>query len=235
MGGIFKRTQNTGGSAPVSDDRGSPGSGCASYLSPYRHAVDRHGARFESLLWNSVETQQARFRAITDLIDLRGRSILDAGCGRADLAVWLVQQHIEWDRYIGVDAIPEMLAHARSLNLPRAQFHLVDFITDDRAFLCDGDAPQIIVFSGSLNTIPRVLTARALERAWRDCREALVFNFLSAGNTRTLTDAPAGHAQKLPPSGVLRWALARTPDVTLKHDYLDGRDATVVMRKGRRR
>jgi SAM-dependent methyltransferase len=194
-------------------------------------AVDRLGARFESLLWNSVETQRARFKAITDVIDLTDRTILDAGCGRADFALWLREQGVAWRRYIGVDAIPEMVEHARSLSLPAAEFHQVDFIRDDTAFTCAGICPDVVIFSGSLNTIPRRQTARALERAWRDSTRALVFNFLSAGAARRLPEAPAGSAQKLPPAGVMRWALAHTPDVTLKHDYLDGRDGTVVMYK----
>lgn len=205
--------------------------GCTPYLAPYRCAVDQHGPRFESLLWNSHETQRLRFQAITSGINLAGRSVLDAGCGRADLAVWMRDQGVHWRRYIGVDAIPEMLAHARSLGLPNAEFHDADFVADDRAFMCAGAAPDVIVFSGSLNTIPRPLAIGALERAWRDCRVALVFNFLSSGDAPQPEAAAPGTAQKFSPPAVLKWALTRTRNVTLRHDYLDGRDATVFMIK----
>lgn len=225
MAGIFNRRSATP-SNPAGD-----AAACAPYLSPYRCVVNKIGAKFEALLWNSEETQRLRFEAITSTINLERQVVLDAGCGRADLAVWMRDQGIHWHRYIGVDAIPEMLDHARSLSLPHADFFLADFVTDDRAFLCAGEAPDVVVFSGSLNTIPRQLAVRALQRAWRDCRRALVFNFLSAGDGPPPGEAPPGAAQKLSPPAVLKWALAHTPDVTLKHDYLEGRDATVFMIK----
>lgn len=217
----------------VASGSGSTGGsgGCAPYLSPYREAVNRLGSCFETLLWNSPETQRVRFQAITQAIDLTGCVVLDAGCGRADLAVWMRSQNISYRRYIGIDAIPEMLVYARTLPLPHADFYGVDFISDEKAFLCAGEAPDVIVFSGSLNTIPRSLSARALARAWRDCGSALVFNFLSSGDGPQADEVPAGRAQKLSPAAVLKWALQHTPHVSLRHDYLEGRDATVVMHK----
>lgn len=206
-------------------------SGCAPYLSPYRAAVDRMGSCFEALLWNSRETQRLRFAAIADMIDLSHRVVLDAGCGRADLALWLRERGVRWQRYIGIDAIPEMITHARSLALPHADFVLVDFISNPEAFARHDPAPEVVVFSGSLNTIPRSVSLQALERAWRASRHALVFNFLSAGADSQPPDAPAGTAQKLSPAHMLKWALERTRDATLRHDYLDGRDATIVMLK----
>ncbi len=226
MASLFRKRQ-----VNTTPEPSGPSESCAPYLSPYRAAVDRLGPCFETLLWNSPETQRLRFQAITNSIDLAGHVVLDAGCGRADLAVWMRDQHIPYRRYIGIDAIPEMLDHARSLPLPHADFFNVDFISDERAFLCAGDPPDIIVFSGSLNTIPRPLAARALARAWRDCSVALVFNFLSCGDSPQSDELPAGRAQKLSPSVVLKWALQHTQDVSLRHDYLEGRDATIVMRK----
>ena len=55
------------------------------YLQPYLKAAERHGAGFGSLLWASPETQASRFDAVERLGRLHGKSILDVGCGRADL------------------------------------------------------------------------------------------------------------------------------------------------------
>lgn len=222
MGRLFRRSKPT---------QPAPASGCPGYLHPYRVAVDQLGPCFESLLWTSPETQRLRFEAITTSIDLSNAVILDAGCGRADLAVWMASQSINWRRYIGVDAIPEMLAHARNLALPNSEFHQLDFVTDEHTFLCAGRRPEVIIFSGSLNTIPASVSSRVLHRAWRACTRALVFNFLSADDAPRHVESPAGRAQKLSPSAVARWALRRTRDFSLRHDYLEGRDATVVMLK----
>lgn len=204
---------------------------CAPYLTPYRSAVDRVGTRFESLLWNSQETQRLRFDAITRSIDLRRRVILDAGCGRADFALWMREQRISWGRYIGVDAIPEMLQHCRALGLERAEFHAGDFVSDTAPYHPAGETPGVILFSGSLNTIPRTLSVQALDRAWAACGQALVFNFLSSSADDRPAEAAPGTAQKLSPSAMLQWALERTERVLLRQDYLDGRDATLVMWK----
>ena len=64
------------------------------YLQPYLKAAERHGAGFGSLLWASPETQAARFGAIERLGRLHGKSVLDVGCGRADLLVYLLSRGV---------------------------------------------------------------------------------------------------------------------------------------------
>jgi hypothetical protein len=55
------------------------------YLQPYVNAVQKYGTGFNSLLWASPKTQKMRFEALRRVCDFEGRSILDVGCGRADL------------------------------------------------------------------------------------------------------------------------------------------------------
>src|SRR5205085_11899167 len=75
------------------------------YLQPYLSAVRRHGRGFGSLLWASPHTQAARFDAFVRLCALEGRSILDAGCGRADLLDFLLARGIRPDHYTGLEAV----------------------------------------------------------------------------------------------------------------------------------
>ncbi len=220
----------TGTPNPAPMNPSTPSAECAPYLTPYRTVVDRVGPRFEALLWNSPATQRARFEAIASMIDLSRRTILDAGCGRADLALWMRQRRIAYRRYIGLDALPEMVEHGKSLGLPHADFFADDFISNPVAFRRAGE-PEVIVFSGSLNTIPRSLAMQALERAWETCTMALAFNFLACEADQAETEAVAGTAQKLAPPNMLRWALERTYSVSFKQGYLETRDATVVMWK----
>lgn len=211
----------------------------ADYLGPYREMVGRVGAeRFESLLWSSRETQIARFRAIIDMIDLTGRTVVDAGCGHADFAAALEGEAVAYGAYIGVDALPEMLAVARARGLPRAEFLAADFVADPaamrRAVGLGGDRPgTVIVFSGSLNTLDQPAALPVLERAWLACTEALVFNFLCRDPRATARDRrweAAGPVRKFDAPEVLRWAVERTPLVAYRQDYLEGADGTVVMR-----
>src|SRR5215213_2125323 len=72
------------------------------YLSPYLKAASRHGAGFSSLLWASPQTQAVRFAALTRIVDLNGKSLLDVGCGRADLLDFLLAQNVRPAHYVGL-------------------------------------------------------------------------------------------------------------------------------------
>lgn len=211
------------------------------YLAPYRDVVRRIGPRFEALLWNSPETQRTRFEAVVDMIDLTGRIVIDAGCGRGDFGKFLHEEEVAYGRYVGVDAVTELLEVARGLELPEAAFIEGDFVSNHGVF----DLPSVhvagvggahrgradvIVFSGSLNTLPQARAELVLQRAWETCGEALVFNFLSDRNRRSKKE-DIGPARRFNTVGLVKWALKRTPLVRFRQDYLKGNDATIVMLK----
>lgn len=201
------------------------------YLAPYREMVGKVGPSFEALLWASPRTQTTRFRVIASMINLTGRIVLDAGCGRGDLCAWLDRQGVQYGRYIGLDAVPELLEAARAQNLPEAEFLYADFVADPEAFRPGGAAPEVIVFSGSLNTMDQPVAMTVLERAWQDCAETLVFNFLSDRHHPRRFRVETGPAQRFNTMAMLEWALSRTPLVRFRQDYLKGNDATIVMHK----
>src|SRR3954467_6311060 len=71
------------------------------YLTPYLRAATFYRDGFGSLLWASPETQAVRFEAIQRLADLGGKSVLDVGCGRADLYDFLHARGVNVADYIG--------------------------------------------------------------------------------------------------------------------------------------
>lgn len=209
------------------------------YLAPYREVVRRIGPRFEALLWNSPETQQKRFEAIVAMVDLTGRVVVDAGCGRGDFGAFLRDRKVAYGRYVGVDAVRELLDVARGLGLPNAGFIEGDFVTDAGVFQepagDEGTArgrADVIVFSGSLNTLPQPRAEGVLQHAWDACGEALAFNFLSDRNGRSKKEE-IGPARRFNTVGLIKWALKRTALVRYRQDYLKGNDATIVMLKDR--
>lgn len=211
---------------------GNPPSSGPDYLHPYRDMAARVGQRFEALLWSSRQTQAARFQAAIDMIDLTGRTVLDAGCGHADFAQFMDRRGVEYGRYIGLEALPEMLAEARRRNPPRAEFIQADFVADPRAFDAPRPAPQIIVFSGSLNTLDQEAALPVLERAWRACSQALVFNFLCRPRAYDEGRLRGSPVRKFDAAAMVAWAIDRTPLVAFRQDYLEGTDGTIVMRVG---
>lgn len=211
----------------------------APYLSPYREAVEHAGASFEALLWRSRDFQTRRFETIAAMADPTGRVLADLGCGRADLLAWMHEQRVRYGRYVGVEAVPELLRYSRARaadeKLPEAEFIEADFAAAGDGFdrLVAEHGVDMLVFSGSLNTFDEPHALEVLDRAWRAVARVrgglLVFNFLS---TRHPPDAGANPhpARRFDPVRMLDWALARTRLTRLRHDYLDGHDATVAMR-----
>lgn len=205
----------------------------AEYLDPYRKAVDRFGPGFEATLWLSREKQALRFAVIASMVDLAERVVVDAGCALGDFAAFMATEGIRPRAYIGLEGVAELVDEARERGLPGARFELSDFVADSKAFeecVPAGIAPEIVVFSGSLNTLEQERALEVLGRAWDACEEAVVFNFLSRSH-RPPGRCDPGPAKRFDPVEVLAWALKRTPRVILRQDYMGGHDATVAMLK----
>jgi SAM-dependent methyltransferase len=82
-----------------------------SILEHYEPRISPQRANYDILDWASPLTQEARFRALADNVELRGRSILDVGCGLGDLRSYLAGRGIDAD-YTGVDVSEKMVAAA---------------------------------------------------------------------------------------------------------------------------
>ncbi len=192
------------------------------YLEPYRQAASKHGDRFGSLLWASPRTQRARFDAICRLADMWGRKILDAGCGRADLMDFLREREIQFTEYIGIEAVDELAAAASRKNLPRTRIIHGDFVREPKLLEVEAD---VIVFSGSLNTLQREQFYLSLRQGFQAAGEVMVFNFLAAKHIASAQWLTWHHAED-----VLQFARGLSPRVRMLDDYLDG-DRTIAIYK----
>ena len=192
------------------------------YLEPYRRAASRHGDRFGSLLWASPKTQSARFDAICRLAGLAGRRVLDAGCGRADLMDFLQQRGVEPAEYIGIEAVDELVAAAMQKKLPKAQIIHGDFVRDPQMLEIGAD---VVVFSGSLNTLEPDQFRISLKQGWEAAGEVMVFNFLAAAHIASADWLTWHHAEQ-----VLEFARSFSSEVRMLEDYLDG-DCTIAVWK----
>ena len=213
------------------------------YLDPYLQAAEDHGPGFEALLWHSPKAQRTRFRVIAQMVNTTGRTLADIGCGNADLLLDLHRRGRTPASYIGVDAVPQTLEHARAgveaAGIGNARFADHDFVRDEHLAhrLVADSGVDTVVFCGSLNTLPQAQAQAILDRFWaplgtrRD--SVLLFNFLSDRHDRARTPA-SPPAVRFDAVDMLHWALDRTPLVTFRHEYLGGHDATVCMRSSAR-
>ncbi len=199
------------------------------YLQPYLDAQRTFGTDFDVTMWARPETQRLRFEVFCQMLDLDGKAVLDAGCSRGDFAAFMLERGVNYERFIGVDGVPEVIEFANGRDLPHARFVAGDFVK--KPSLMATDSPRIVTISGSLNTMDADTAFRVLEGAWSGCSEALIFNFLS---DRAGEDAPPQEypAKRLPTLSLLDWALQKTPNVQLRQDYFPhGHDATILMRR----
>lgn len=192
------------------------------YLRPYLEAAERHGAKFESLLWANPSAQAARFAALARWSELDGRIVLDAGCGRADLLEYLLDQRIQPAQYIGIEAVQALAQAAETNSRPRAAIIRGDFI--DQPTLLDQHA-HVILFCGSLNTLAPDDFYQTLRIAWQYTQGELAFNFLCSPRL-----ASAKHLTWHPSSEVQEFAYSLSSDVALDDGYRKG-DCTIVIRK----
>jgi len=199
------------------------------YLEPYRQAQRTHGTGFDVTLWGSQRTQRARFEVFAEMVFMPGKRILDAGCSRGDFAAFLLERDIAYDRFIGIDGLPEVVAYANQQGFREAEFHAGDFV--QHADLLRIGEPQVIAISGTLNTMDMPTVVGLLDNAWAAAGQTLVFNFLSdtCGPAAPPQEYPA---HRLPTMTLLDWAFKQTWDVRFRQDYLPGgHDATIAMFK----
>ena len=192
------------------------------YLQPYLAAARQYGAGFGALLWASSKTQRARFEAIREIYDLSGKSVLDAGCGRADLLRHLLDRGVRVAEYIGLEAVETLADAAEARNERNARIIRCDFVRDPKRMFVAAD---VIVFSGSLNTMDAPTFYRTLGRAYDAAVEAVVFNFLCSP-TLAGKDYLAWHRQE----EVEQFARRTAAAVRVRSDYLRG-DCTIALLK----
>jgi SAM-dependent methyltransferase len=83
---------------------------------------------FHKVGWKSQQTQEARFNALLAAGDLKGKSILDLGCGLGCLYGYLKERGWKGD-YTGVDVLDMMVNGART-RFPGAAFEKRNILLD---------------------------------------------------------------------------------------------------------
>lgn len=192
------------------------------YLAPYLRVARKHGGAFESLLWASAQTQEARFAAILELEEPTGQTMLDVGCGRADLLDYCIKRGKRPSEYFGLEAVDVLADAAEQKRHTDARILRADFIAQPiKMFIC----AEIMVISGSLNTLDTRNFYATIRTAFAATAKTVVFNFLCSPML-----AAAPYLTWHRPRDVLDFARSLTQNVRTLDDYLPG-DMTVSMTK----
>ena len=192
------------------------------YLQPYSRAVKRHGPDFRALLWASRRTQEQRFEALAHVADPTGLTVLDLGCGRADLLDFLINRGTAPRKYIGLEGVRELAEAAENKNVNGSRIIIADFIREPRRMQVGAD---VIYCSGALNTIETDDFYLTIRSAFAAAKRVLAFNFLSSSLL-----AGTNYLRWHNPREVLKFCRTLTSDIVRHEGYIDG-DCTIAMRK----
>jgi SAM-dependent methyltransferase len=186
----------------------------------HRHRLQTYGAGGpQALGWNGTTGQYARFEALTRIGDLAQCSVLDAGCGYADLYPYLRQRYAGV-RYYGIEQVPELLevAQARYPDAEGISLRSGDFLREPLP------PTDYVLASGALNyrqRDPRFIY-QAIETLYGSCQLGLGFNLLS------WEPAGGGPLASYDPATILSFCHELAPRAELLEGYWEG-DFTVFV------
>jgi SAM-dependent methyltransferase len=186
----------------------------------HRSMIAGHGADSSFALgWRNKHDQQVRFETLANIADLNGKTVMDAGCGYADLYLFLKERYPQMTHYYGIEQITELANEAilRYGHLPDTTFIPHNFLHTDMP-ACD-----YILASGSLNYGSSIngFIYIAIEKLYNQCSRGLGFNLLS--------HIPLdGTLVAYDPDEILAFCKTLSPNVALKADY-DEVDFTIFI------
>lgn len=147
----------------------------------HRDSLNRHGYSAQALYWSNREIQEIRFKVLSDIGIQSGDSLLDVGCGFADLKTWL-EQHGIFIQYSGLDLSPDLL------NIANQRHENVTFLNQDIMQVdLDNNTFDWLFLSGALNEVVDTTGEYAyavITKMFSLCQKGIAFNLLSNRNPK---------------------------------------------------
>jgi SAM-dependent methyltransferase len=179
----------------------------------------------KTLGWGKEGRQEVRFSVLTrPILEFPSSSVLDVGCGFADLYDYLVA-HGWQGHYYGIDIVPGLLQTARERH-PNLDLREVDITGSDLPL----ETYDFLVASGVFNTKLKVgnnlnHTESALQNMFYLSRVAVCVDFMS-----TYVDFQCPDGWYTDPAWAFAFATKLTRRVVLRHDYMPFEFALILYR-----
>jgi SAM-dependent methyltransferase len=178
----------------------------------YNSRYEELGANIKSIGWKDADSQNLRFDILFRGIDIKGKTILDVGCGLGDLIPYLESRYGQEFDYIGIDISENILKEARQIHERKnRKFILGDVFSSDLPFI------DISILSGALSfKFPEVLeyAQETLNKMFLLSNEVVSMNFLTK-----YVDFELEKNQHYQPEILLSWAMRVSKKTILFHDY----------------
>ncbi len=95
----------------------------------YEERLEKFGRSVKTMGWSSREQQFLRFKILSEIGDLNGKSVLDVGCGFGDFFDYLKNKEITID-YYGIDLSERIITEAKKQH-PSLHFEVKDILTQE--------------------------------------------------------------------------------------------------------
>lgn len=183
----------------------------------YSSALAAHGATAEGVHWNSVESQEVRFRVLRSLLpeQLSTVTLADAGCGFGDLFCYLDRNGDRPKQYVGLDVMEPMVETARTRT--GCEIRVCNIIEDE---LPEAD---YYLCSGAMNTMTREETEQFIRKCYEASARGFVFNLLKGWDTSPIYNL-------YHPREIKQLGREIAVDLEIREGYLSG-DFTVALWK----
>lgn len=197
-----------------------------SQISYYKALIQTYGEDREVVGWGSEDSQHMRFKVMCEHLEFSGHTVLDVGCGRADLFKYLELHDCVPMTYTGLDLVEEMVGIARR-HCPKGSFIVGDFNNPE----LDLDEVDFVVSSGvfNLEMVDHENWMKAfVNRMFNLARVAVAFNVVS----HYAVEHKNGFYYA-DPSRWLTFCMSLTPYVCVRHDYAS-HDVSFILFKNAR-
>jgi SAM-dependent methyltransferase len=187
----------------------------------YQDLVQKYGHDPRACDYGRPQSQEIKFRVLSEAMPVKGRSVLDVGCGFADFHRFLRDRFGEV-RYSGIDVCPAMVEEARRLD-PHCEVKLANILDAsirERFDLVTANGIFYLLGYEAWSTMQEIV-----RRMYAVAEHAVAFNSLSSW----AEDKDPGEFYA-DPAEVLQFCRTLTPWVVLRHDY-HPRDFTIYMYK----
>jgi SAM-dependent methyltransferase len=187
----------------------------------YQDLVQKYGHDPRACDYGRPQSQEIKFRVLSEAMPVKGRSVLDVGCGFADFHRFLRDRFGEV-RYSGIDVCPAMVEEARRLD-PHCEVKLANILDAsirERFDLVTANGIFYLLGDEAWSTMQEIV-----RRMYAVAEHAVAFNSLSSW----AEDKDPGEFYA-DPAEVLQFCRTLTPWVVLRHDY-HPRDFTIYMYK----
>lgn len=194
----------------------------------YSERFIQHGHSPLSLGWNKGK-QSVRFDILTSQINLRGKTILDFGCGFGDLNKTLISHYGNNYNYIGLDIVPCLLDAARN-SYPQDN---IKFEESDLLNFKPKSSIDVVISSGVFNHKYSSYTEKEqysyifsnLKCALNLAKVGIAFDFLSSK-----VDFRHQHTFHADPVVILDYMYSLSRNIIIRNDYMPFEFAMLCMK-----